>query len=215
MPDNTPTTSETLMREISAHPDSPRAEEFARLYEPVLRRYVAQARVNHACIQPADRDDIVQEAFLAVQSALPRFRYDKARGRFRSYLRRVVRNAAMLLQTRRQAASAIQDDAQDRQAPDSDSSRELSLQVWTLAFARVVRSGRFAPNTIAAFKRLTLEETPVADVAREFKLLPNAVYQLKNRVLCAVRRELGRFGGRRRSLEDLAEALLAAEREGR
>ncbi len=41
--DRTPTTSETLLRELSALPDSPRAEEFARLYEPVLRRYVAQS----------------------------------------------------------------------------------------------------------------------------------------------------------------------------
>ena len=214
MPDRTPTTSETLLREVSAHPDSPRAEEFARLYEPVLKRYVARARANHGRIQPADRDDIVQEAFLAVRSALPRFHYDRARGRFRAYLRRVVRNAVMLLQ-KRQAASVVPDDVLERPAPDSDSGCELSLQVWTLAFARVVRSGRFAPNTIAAFKRLALEETPAADVAREFKLAPNAVYQLKNRVLRAVRKELGRFGGGRRSLEDLAEALLAAEREGR
>ena len=81
--------------------------------------------------------------------------------------------------------------------------------------ARVFRSGRFAPNTLAAFRRVALEDVPVAEVAREFKLKPNAVYQLKSRILRAVRAELGHFGGNAVTLDDLAEALLAAEREGR
>ena len=37
-PERTPTTSEALLREVSARPDSPRAEEFARIYRPVLAR---------------------------------------------------------------------------------------------------------------------------------------------------------------------------------
>lgn len=214
MPERTPTTSETLLRNLSRHPDSPRAEEFARLYEPVLRRYVAQSRVCHERLQPADCDDIVQEAFLAVRSALPGFHYNPARGRFRSYLRCVVRNAVLRFQ-KRQKASDVSAGAVSVPAPEPDDSSELSLQVWTLALARVLRSGRFSPNTIAAFRRLALEESPVSDVAREFKLKPNAVYQLKSRILRAVRAELERFGGNRLPLEDLAEALLAAEREGR
>ena len=214
MTDRTPTTSETLLRELAARPDSPRAEEFARLYEPVLRRYVAQSRVRHERIQAADRDDLVQEAFMAVHSALPGFRYDPSRGRFRAYLRRVVRSVVLRFQKRQFAVPAPGAD-QELSSPAPDDTGELSLQVWTLALARVLRSGRFAPNTIAAFRRLALEEVPVANVAREFKLKPNAVYQLKSRVLCAVRAELERFGGGRLPLEDLAETLLAAEREGR
>ena len=214
MTDRTPTTSETLLRELAARPDSPRAEEFARLYEPILRRYVAQSRIRHERIQAADRDDLVQEVFMAVRSALPGFRYDRTRGRFRGYLRRAVRTAVLHFQ-KRQMDVPIPGVDQELPSPASDESAELRLQIWTLALARVVRSGRFAPNTIAAFRRLALEEVPVADVAREFKLKPNAVYQLKSRVLCAVRAELERFGCGRLPLEDLAEALLAAEREGR
>ncbi len=214
MSERTPTTSETLLQNLSRHPDSPRAEEFARLYEPVLRRYVAQSRVCHERLQPADCDDLVQEAFLAVRSALPGFHYNPARGRFHSYLRRVVRNAVLRFQKRQKTAD-VSAGALPISTPESDASNELSLQVWTLALTRVLRSGRFTPNTIAAFRRLALEAIPVSDVACEFKLKPNAVYQLKSRILRAVRAELDRFGGRRLPLEDLAEALLAAEREGR
>ena len=100
MNDRTPTTSETLLRDLAARPDSPRAEEFARLYEPVLRRYVAASRIGHAPIQPADRDDLVQEVFLAVRSALPGFRYVPGRSSFRAYLRRAVRNAVYQIRNR-------------------------------------------------------------------------------------------------------------------
>ncbi len=213
MAEPTPTTSETLLRELAARPDSPRAEEFARLYEPVLRRYAAHSRIGNEPVQPADCDDIIQEAFLAVRSALPGFHYDRSRGRFRAYLRRVVRNAVLRLQRRR--ADAPLPLAAELPAPAPDDSAELWLQIWSLALARALRSGSFSPNTVAAFRRVAIENAPVPDVAREFKLTPNAVYQLKSRVLRAVRAELDRFGRGRLSPADLADALLAAEREGR
>ena len=213
MTDRTPTTSETLLRELAAHPDSPRAEEFARLYEPVLRRYVAQSCVGNEPIQPADRDDLVQEIYLSVRSALPGFRYDRSRGRFRDYLRRAVRNA--VLRFRRNGMSTPLPLAETVPASVPDASGELLPQIWTLALVRVLRSGAFSPNTMAAFRRAVLENAPIPDVAREFKLKPNALYQIKNRVLRAVRAELDRFGRGRLSPEELLEALLAAEREGR
>ena len=203
------------MREISEHPDSPRAEEFARIYRPVMARYVARSRANHVPIQPADCDDIVQEALLSVLSALPGFKYDPARGRFRAYLQRTVRNAVMRFQRRRVEEPCQLPDSSAILSEEFESGDELAIQVWSLAMARVFRSGRFAPNTLVAFRRVALEDVPVADVAREFKLKPNAVYQLKSRILRAVRAELDHFGGNAVTLDDLAEALLAAEREER
>ena len=205
----TPTTSETLLREISANPESARAEAFARLYEPVLRRYVEAARVGHAPIQPADRDDLVQEVFVAVRAALPGFHYDPARGRFRDYLRRAVRNAVLRLQRRPQPVPAAMADSVPAPSPD-EGDTETMLRIWTLALSRVFRSGRFAPNTRMVFRRVALEGDPPAEVAREFKLKVNAVYQVRNRVLRAVREELDRFGRGRLSAADLLDALESA-----
>lgn len=214
-PGRTPTTSETLLREIAERPDSPRAEEFARIYRPVLDRYVARSRAGHRPIQDADRDDIVQEALLAVMSALRGFKYDPTRGRFRAYLQRTVRNAVIRFQRQQSESPAPLADASAIMAPEVSADGELAIQVWSMALARVMRTGRFTPNTMAAFRRVALDEAPVTDVAREFKLKPNAVYQLKNRILRAVREELERFGGGGATLEELADAMLAAEREGR
>ena len=209
--ERTPTTSEALLRELGADPRSPRAEEFARLYEPVLRRYVAAARIGHGPIQPADRDDLVQEVFLAVRSALPGFRYESGKSCFRAYLRRAVRNAVLRLQ--RRPASVPPERAADLPAPSGEDrdAEEVRLRIWTLALARVFRSGRFSPNTQAVFRRVALEGESPAVVGREFKLKPNAVYQIRNRILRAVRKELDRFGHGRLSASDLLAALESAD----
>ena len=212
-PARTPTTSETLLRDLAARPDSPRAEEFARLYEPVLRRYVAASRIGHAPIQPADRDDLVQEVFLAVRSALPGFRYVPGRSSFRAYLRRAVRNAVLRLQRRPAPVPPALADARPAEpSADADES-ETQLRIWTLALARVFRSGRFSPNTQAVFRRVALDGESPATVGREFKLKPNAVYQIRNRILRAVRDELDRFGRGRLSASDLLEKLEETDAE--
>lgn len=205
--ERTPTTSETLLRELAANPASPRAEAFARLYEPVLRRYVAASRIGHEPIQPSDRDDLVQEVFLAVRSALPGFRYVPGRSSFRAYLRRAVRNAVLRLQRRPAPVPPALADALPAPPPAADGESETLLRIWTLALKRVFRSGRFSPNTQAVFRRVALEGEAPADVGREFKLKPNAVYQIRNRILRAVREELDRFGRGRLSAADLLEKL--------
>lgn len=205
--ERTPTTSETLLRELAANPASPRAEAFARLYEPILRRYVAASRIGHEPIQPSDRDDLVQEVFLAVRSALPGFRYVPGRSSFRAYLRRAVRNAVLRLQRRPAPVPPSLADARPAAPSADDDESETLLRIWTLALERVLRSGRFSPNTQAVFRRVALEGESPADVGREFKLKPNAVYQIRNRILRAVREELDRFGRGRLSAADLLEKL--------
>ena len=212
-PARTPTTSETLLRDLAARPDSQRAEEFARLYEPVLRRYVAASRIGHAPIQPADRDDLVQEVFLAVRSALPGFRYVPGRSSFRAYLRRAVRNAVLRLQRRPAPVPPALADARPAAPSAAGDESETQLRIWTLALARVFRSGRFSPNTQAVFRRVALEGESPADVGREFKLKPNAVYQIRNRILRAVREELDRLGRGRLSASDLLEKLEETDAE--
>ena len=211
--ERTPTTSETLLRELAANPASPRAEAFARLYEPVLRRYVAASRIGHEPIQPSDRDDLVQEVFLAVRSALPGFRYVPGRSSFRAYLRRAVRNAVLRLQRRPAPVPPSLADARPAAPSAAGDESETLLRIWTLALGRVLRSGRFSPNTQAVFRRVALEGEAPADVGREFKLKPNAVYQIRNRILRAVREELDRFGRGRLSASDLLATLEEADAE--
>ena len=208
-----PVTSPTLLRAIAADPESPRWNDFARLYGPIVRRWLARERVDFRALGAADRDDLVQETFLAVSRALPGFRYDRDRGRFRGYLFSVVRSRVLRFQRegRARPETAVAETGEREAGPEtSDADRELMLECWTLALSRVLRRHAFTPNAKAVFRAHVLEDRPAADVAAEFRMRANAVYQIKDRVLRAVRRELLAFGQGRLPLADLHEALLSA-----
>ena len=98
--DGIPDTSTGLLRDLEKGAGATRWPDFERRYDPVMRRFLAILARTHPLLNPDDCDDIVQEAFLAVRSALPGFHYTPARGRFRSYLRCVVRNAVLRFQKR-------------------------------------------------------------------------------------------------------------------
>lgn len=221
------TTSESLIAEISANPESPRVKEFAQIYEPILRRFVRMSKSNFTCIPDCDQDDIVQEAFVSVLKAMAKFQYDKRRGSFRGYLARVVRNHVIAYQ-KSKAANAMpsldgdENGTIERKASECrdaiDGMRrdhELMLKIWSAALSSVLANNNFAPNSKAIFRRYVLDEFPVEKVAEEFKIKPNAVYQIKNRILKAVRAKLDE--ARRKTsgndLESLLETLTEESRE--
>lgn len=215
---NFPVTSPTMLRDVASNPSSPRWNEFARLYEPLIRRYVAREQMNFSRIQKADQDDLVQESFLAVARAMSSFQYDKDRGRFRGYLFSVVRRMVVRHQrkTERRVDVPVEDVGEDglgvgeaEAVREDGEHREMMLQVWTLALARVFRKGRFTPNAQSIFRRHVLENADVQEVAAEFRMKPNAVYQIKDRVLRAVRRELDELGASHGGLADVYEFLVS------
>lgn len=212
----TPSTSSTLLKDVSMNPESVRMEEFARIYEPVLRRYVARAQAGFRTIPENEQDDLVQEAFMTVQGLLPGFRYDRKKGKFRAYLQRIVFNQVRTL--RRQLArrpesaeEAVVEEGTSVIELDSETkhSQELALKIWSHAVAIVFSGVQIAPNTKAVYRRLVIEGKPVESVAREFGLKPNAVYQIKNRIHRAVRKELLRVAQKEDTLEEILEKLLS------
>src|SRR5687768_14709327 len=70
--------------------------EFVALYGPAVYRLA-----RHRGLQHADAEDLTQVVFTAVHRAIDGWEADPARGRFRSWLATVVRNAAVNALTRR------------------------------------------------------------------------------------------------------------------
>ncbi len=193
----TPTTKQSLLADLRENPDSPRLDEFARIYEPVMRRYASYAIERlRGGLCDADRDDLVQETFLAVRSTLPRFHYDPSKGRFRNYISVTMRNLAFRLlkrtsEERRLESAALEAIAEDN-APSgaSEDERDIMFSAWSVAYAITAAKRRFDPNTLAVFRCHVLDGVPAKDVAERFKLTANAVYQIKDRIIRAVRAEI-------------------------
>lgn len=191
----TPNTPEDLLRAVSADASAQEWNSFASLYVPVLKKYVRKAKLNFHNIQEADQDDIVQEAFIAIRSAMNGFHYDPSKGRFRAYLQRVIRNTIIRYQKAAGKRPALSPNTvQITSSPSLESDDELRLKIWTIALSRVLSSKKMSPNSKAIFRRLVIDEEPADAVAAEFKMKPNAVYQIKDRILRAVRKELCTYG---------------------
>lgn len=213
----TPTTKESLLRDLAKDPDSERLDEFARIYEPVLRRYAVQAqRRLRRSLCESDQDDLVQEAFLAVRRAIPQFRYDRSKGRFRNYLSLTVRNLALRFQkaataVRATAPDAIAELAEEAAGRDGDRTEaedlDLMRSIWSKAYALVMAGRGYKPNTLAIFRSLAIDGLPANEVAEEFKTNVNAVYQIKDRILRAIRAEIKSATPRGGGLVELNEEL--------
>ncbi len=193
----TPTTKQSLLADLRGDSDSPRLDEFARLYEPVMRRYATRA-INHlrGSRHDADCDDLVQEAFLAVRSSFPRFHYDPSKGRFRDYLAAIIRHLAFRSLNRASKVRDLESAALEAIAADtasnnaSDAEWDLMFSAWSVAYAIVAAKRKFTPNTLVVFQCHALDGVPAEEVAAGFKLTANAVYQIKDRIIRAVRAEI-------------------------
>lgn len=193
----TPPTNQSLLADLCEDPDSPRLAEFARLYEPVMRRYASYAIARlRGGLGDADRDDLVQEAFLAVRGAFPKFHYDPSKGRFRNYISGIIHNLAVRslkrASARQRLESAVQEAFVSGAALDdaSQDERDMMFSAWSVAYAIVVATRKFTPNTLAVFQCHALDGVSAEEAAAAFKLTANAVYQIKDRIVRAVRDEI-------------------------
>ena len=101
-----PSTPTKILRILASQPvsveDESAWERFVELYEPVIRAYVISEEVP-----PDDVDDVVQDIFARLVSVMRRDGYDRRQGRFRAYLRTIMRRV-LIDRFRRQSAARLQ-----------------------------------------------------------------------------------------------------------
>jgi len=90
MPANEPQqhTHTTLLDRLRDPRDTDAWRTFQATYFDLIVRYARHAGLSHA-----DAEDVAQAVLVGFVKAIPVFRYDRAKGRFRSYLGRCTRNA--------------------------------------------------------------------------------------------------------------------------
>ena len=210
------TTSETMLRELGQDPLSPRWNEFVRIYKPVLERFVRYESGRGMPVPEADQDDLVQMTLASLVKTLPNFTYDRKKGRFRGYLRTIVKR--MIWNVRRQRAAdpvAPYTSVSDVSASSKEEERKAECQkqetrgrICAVAIHLALSSGRVRPETQAIFRRYALEMVPAEEVARQFRTTSNAVRQIKNRVLKIVQSEIKEAGHGAKDLDEILEGLV-------
>lgn len=163
-------------------------EALTTVYRPLLVGWLRRQEV------PAGEvDDLVQEVLLAVVRSLPGFTHSGQVGAFRAWLRTITCHRTLdyfRAAGRDRAAGADLSQVAD---PDGDLGRRWDEEHDRYVLGCLVEAvaGEFEPATLAAFRRVALDDAPAAAVAAELGLSVGAVYVAKSRVLQRIRQEAG------------------------
>lgn len=138
-----------------------------------------------------DADDIVQVVFADLARKLPTFRYDRAKGRFRSYLTGLVywRIMDRLRSGKRDAdfKAAFQEEAK---AATTSADEAFAEQEWRAAALeealRRIKSG-VRPEHYAAFVASSVEGQDTDTVLRLYGLSRDNLYQIRKRLTVKLR----------------------------
>jgi RNA polymerase sigma-70 factor (ECF subfamily) len=162
--------------------------EFVELYEPLLTSYaLKQGLARHnAC-------DVVQDTFIRLLRAMPRFKLNPESGRFRTWLWRVTSSALVDWARRGKGQSKAEEAVrerwrgQDNMAVEPEPEWDEDFRQRILDQALVETRKTTQEKTWRCFEEHVLKERPSAEVGAELGLTANSVNVNSSRVLGRVR----------------------------
>lgn len=189
-----PDTRASLLLKLQDRDNVVAWSDFTLIYTPVIRRTAARMG-----LQVADVENVVQEVLLTVSQSIQPWLDRSDRGSFRSWLRRIAKNKTLDLLTRR--GTRLEDGPgqpwESLAADGEDVSSFWDLEYRRELFARASIQVResVAEATWQAFWLSTIENLPIAQVAKELKVREGMVYLSRCRVTDRIRKLVKQWEG--------------------
>jgi RNA polymerase sigma-70 factor (ECF subfamily) len=178
------TTHITLLERLSSGDDRAAWREFCDRYGALIRGFALRAGSTEA-----DADDVLQDVLIALVKAMPEFRYDPTKGRFRGYLKTIVLRALSKRRRQNQAAGLLQPsgdldeaDVAALEAP-MDPPWEAEWRQYHLRMAMTAAEAEFSAQDRAAFQHYAVDGRSAQETAALLGLSVDQVYQAKSRIL--------------------------------
>ncbi len=121
------------------------------------------------------------------------FKYDPARGRFRHYLKGIVRNQALKLYRRRREQVGLDGLPEPASQAKFDTAWEEEWRRHLFKQAMDELRVQVQPTTYAAFEMYAVQDRPVQEVADFLNISANSVYVAKNRCIAALKSIVARL----------------------
>ncbi len=145
-------------------------------------------------LNDSDADDIVQTVFADLARNLPTFEYDRAKGRFRSYLSGLVhwRVNDRLRSGKRDAElkSAFWDEAKSAASAEDEDFEEREWQQAALEEALRRIKPEVRPEHYAAFVASAIEGQDTDVVTKLYGISRDSLYQIRRRLTVKLREKL-------------------------
>jgi RNA polymerase sigma-70 factor (ECF subfamily) len=164
--------------------------EFDAIYRPLIFGYLRGLKV-----QEHDAHNLTQAVFCRLMVSLPKFKPDRQKGRFRTYLWRLTYNTLVDGARRRKVRDRAEEEwvRRFREADESESRilERMFLdrhrrRILGVALSRV--RTRVSPMAWACFEKRVVHGRPASEIAVELGITPNAVHVYTSRVRKEVRR---------------------------
>ena len=191
------TTRKSLLAKVRAGDEVSWAEFYAA-YKPLI------LMCGRDCLlTPDENDELVQQVMSEIfrrdivgkydPDRIPDevvFHFDASHGRFRRYLRKIVRNQAMNICRKRKAFVELDDPKRNVAEPFADTWDKVWDEEWrrhVFAMALTELKGHVQPETYMAFEMYAMQERPVQEVAKFLDMPPASVYTAKSRCIAALK----------------------------
>ncbi len=173
-------THATLLLRLSAGQDAGAWSEFLERYGGLIRGYCLRRG-----LQAADADDIQQDVLVSLGRAMPGFRYDPSRGRFRSYLRTIVANAIATRFCQNRPGPSLSSVGEPVQGDhgDQDEPWEHEWRQYHLRLAMRTIEIEFSEADRTAFDLYAVQGRDARETAQELGMSVESVYQAKSRIM--------------------------------
>jgi len=176
---NNETTRSSVLKAVA---DTENAAAWNRLFDLYAGFVFSMAR--HKGLKPEDADDIVQVVFADLARNLPTFKYDREKGRFRSYLTGLVnwRVVDRLKASKRDAElkANFWEEAKAAGGDDDFSEREWQAAAMKEALRRMKPS--VSPEHYAAFVASAVEGQDTDVVTKLYGISRDSLYQIRKRL---------------------------------
>ncbi len=156
--------------------------EFDRRYRPVLFSFARKLGLLEQ-----DAADVAQDALVRFVEEFRAGKFDRGRGRLRSWLFAITRTRVDRFRRSRAQSHKVGGESVLAELPGEDELSELWESEWRRAVLSEgmnrLRASSINPSTLRAFERVSLDGLAPSAVAADLGMSTNAVYLAKFRVL--------------------------------
>ena len=166
-------------------------DEFYAMYKPLILLRGGDLRLSQT-----EKEELVQLVMLDFFKGSRSFVYDKSKGRFRDYLKRIIHNKACDLMRKRQDGTVSLEAVEEYSSMPEENSDDFGRQwdeEWrkhALNAALEDIKGTIKPETYQIFHAVAIEEVPPQEVAELFDTTANNVYAIKFRIMKSLQKFL-------------------------
>lgn len=171
-----------MLARLTDGADSAAWKAFHERYGELIRGFARRRG-----LQPVDCDDVAQDVLLSLSKAMPGFRYDPVKGKFRSYLKTTTLRVIFKKSQEQHGELPLGSIEEATRAAEQDSAVEeaweLEWQRYHLHRAMRTVEPEFSQTDRRAFELYAVAGGDARETANELGISVNQVYQAKSRLL--------------------------------